>query len=97
MKKRVVSIGVILCMIFASFAMSGCTGTVDHTQTQSFSIEDIPAYSEDGYVVINDNIPEFPAEDFTMEELKKFRKMNSTTPGHPKLNISKRIECREDY
>ena len=32
-------------------------------------------------------------EDFTMDELKKFRKMNSTTPGHPELNISKRIEA----
>ena len=32
-------------------------------------------------------------EDFTMEELKKFRKVNSTTPGHPELNISKRIEA----
>ena len=31
-------------------------------------------------------------EDFTIEELKKFRKMNSTTPGHPTLNLSKRIE-----
>ena len=32
-------------------------------------------------------------EDFTMEELKKFRKVNSTTPGHPELNIAKRIEA----
>lgn len=32
-------------------------------------------------------------EDFTMEELKKFRKINSTTPGHPELNLSKRIEA----
>ena len=32
-------------------------------------------------------------EDFTMEELKKYRKINSTTPGHPSLNISKRIEA----
>ena len=32
-------------------------------------------------------------EDFTMDELKKFRKINSTTPGHPELNISKRIEA----
>ena len=32
-------------------------------------------------------------EDFSMSELKKFRKINSTTPGHPELNISKRIEC----
>ena len=32
-------------------------------------------------------------EDFTMDELKKFRKINSTTPGHPELNLSKRIEA----
>ena len=32
-------------------------------------------------------------EDFTLEELKKFRKVNSTTPGHPELNLSKRIEA----
>lgn len=31
-------------------------------------------------------------EDFTIEELKKFRHLNSTTPGHPELNIKKRIE-----
>ena len=65
MKKRVLSIGIILCMILAVCLMSGCTATVDHTQSQSFSIEEIPAYSEDGYVVINDNVPEFPEEDYT--------------------------------
>lgn len=32
-------------------------------------------------------------EDFTIDELKKFRHINSTTPGHPELNISKRIEA----
>ena len=32
-------------------------------------------------------------EDFTIDELKKFRHLDSTTPGHPELNISKRIEA----
>ena len=32
-------------------------------------------------------------EDFTMDELKNFRHINSTTPGHPELNVSKRIEA----
>ena len=32
-------------------------------------------------------------EDFTMEDLKKFRHVNSQTPGHPELNINKRIEA----
>lgn len=32
-------------------------------------------------------------EDFTIDDLKKFRKLNSTTPGHPEKNIQKRIEA----
>ena len=31
--------------------------------------------------------------DYTMDELKAFRRLGSTTPGHPELNISKRIEA----
>lgn len=33
------------------------------------------------------------SEDFTMDELKSFRRLNSATPGHPELNIDKRIEA----
>ena len=32
-------------------------------------------------------------EDYSIDELKNFRKLNSTTPGHPELNIQKRIEA----
>ena len=32
-------------------------------------------------------------EDFSIEDLKKFRHINSETPGHPELNINKRIEA----
>lgn len=31
--------------------------------------------------------------DFTIEDLQKFRHINSQTPGHPELNINKRIEA----
>lgn len=31
--------------------------------------------------------------DYTMDEVKKFRHIHSTTPGHPELNLSKRIEA----
>jgi len=30
--------------------------------------------------------------DFSIDDLKKFRRVNSQTPGHPELNINKRIE-----
>lgn len=32
-------------------------------------------------------------EDFTMEDLRTFRHLNSQTPGHPELNIVKRVEA----
>lgn len=32
-------------------------------------------------------------EDFTMEELKKFRHINSPAKGHPELNVERRIEA----
>ena len=31
--------------------------------------------------------------DFTIDELKRFRHLNSTTPGHPELNVNKSIEA----
>ena len=31
--------------------------------------------------------------DYTIDDLKKYRHLNSETPGHPALNINKRIEC----
>lgn len=72
MKKRAISIGILLlCLI-----MAGCSGYVDHTASQSFSIEDIPAYSEDGYVVINDNMPEFPEEDFTADAFESYSELD---------------------
>ncbi len=77
MKKRVLKIGILmLCLIMALGVMSGCSVSVDHTASQSFSIEDIPAYSEDGYVVINDNMPEFPEEDFTEEAFEYYSELD---------------------
>ena len=32
-------------------------------------------------------------EDYTIDELKNFRKIDSVTPGHPELNVHKRIEA----
>lgn len=77
MNKRVLNIGIILlCFIMATCAMTGCTGYVDHTGSQSFSIEDIPAYSEEGYVVINNNRPDFTEEDFTTEAFETYSELD---------------------
>ncbi len=31
--------------------------------------------------------------DYTLDDLKRFRRLNSETPGHPELNVMKRIEA----
>lgn len=68
MKKRILTIAVLLlCLI-----MAGCSGTVDYSSTQSFSMDEIPEYSGEGYVAINDNIPEFDEADKTTEAFETY-------------------------
>ena len=51
-----------LCLL-----LTGCMPPAEGTAA-SFSLEDIPAYAGDPYVVIDDNQPDFPAEDLTSTE-----------------------------
>jgi DNA-entry nuclease len=43
----------------------------------SYSIDEIPEYSEDAYVVINNNIPYFDKEDYTTESFEKYSELDS--------------------
>src|SRR5699024_9363988 len=52
-----------LCMFLSGCMMPPAEGTA-----ASVSLEDIPAYAGDPYVVIDDNQPDFPAEDLTSTE-----------------------------
>ena len=52
-----------LCLFLSGCMMPPAEGTAT-----SFSLEDIPAYAGDPYVVIDDNQPDFPAEDLTSTE-----------------------------
>ena len=51
-----------LCLL-----LTGCMPPAEGTVT-SFSLEELPAYSGDPYVVIDDNQPDFPEEDQTSTE-----------------------------
>ena len=51
-----------LCLL-----LTGCMPPAEGTVT-SFSLEELPAYSGDPYVVIDDNQPDFPEEDRTSTE-----------------------------
>ena len=52
-----------LCLFLSGCMMPPAEGTAT-----SFSLEDIPAYAGDPYVVIDDNQPDFPEEDRTSTE-----------------------------
>ena len=54
-------------------AIGGYIGVEYHQQTYSaIDIEDIPEYSGEAYVVINDNVPYFDENDLTTETFEKY-------------------------
>lgn len=47
------------------------------TNSYSYSMDNIPEYSGDSYVIINDNIPYFTEEDYTTESFETYSKLDS--------------------
>ncbi len=56
MKKIIISI---LTAVSMTFCLSGCSSVELTTSVQSVSVEDIPAYTNSPYAVINENVPDF--------------------------------------
>lgn len=46
-------------------------------QADSVSLSDIPEYSGDAYVTLNDNVPDFPESDFTSESFETYCDLDS--------------------
>ena len=46
-------------------------------QADSVSLSDIPEYSGDAYVTLNDNVPDFPESDFTSESFETYGDLDS--------------------
>ena len=59
------SISLTAALLSLCLFLSGCMMPPAEGTATSFSLEDIPAYAGDPYVVIDDNQPDFPAEDLT--------------------------------
>lgn len=56
MKKLIITIFTAVSMVLC---LSGCSSVEQTTSIQSVSVEDIPAYTNSPYVVINENVPDF--------------------------------------
>ena len=66
MKKRLIAVGLLLIMV-----LSGCAPTASDT-AEVVALSDVPEFSGEPYVVINDNEPSFPVEDFTSEGFEEY-------------------------
>ena len=69
LSKRLMMLAAVLTV---AFVMAGCTMSADYTSVQSFSLEDIPASSDTGFVYINDNEPEFTEEEYTTDAFEAY-------------------------
>lgn len=71
MKKRLFAVGLLLIMV-----LSGCAPAASNT-AEAVALSDVPEFSGEPYVVINDNEPSFPAEDFTSEGFEEYSSLDA--------------------
>lgn len=70
MKKKLLAL---LLPVF--LLLSGCTQGGD--KLSSATLEDIPAFAGDPYVVLNENVPEFPSDDFTEKAFERYSDLDT--------------------
>ena len=60
-------------LLTGSLLLSGCgTGGPAATSAGSFSLSEVPPFSGEPYVVLNENQPDFPEEDFTTNSFESY-------------------------
>lgn len=63
----------------------------------SYSIEEIPEYNGEDFIIINDNKPEFDTNDITIETFEKYSKLDYLDrAGYAYANISKDLMPTEE-
>ena len=73
------------------------TNNSNNTITKSYTLDNIPEYTSDSYVVINNNIPDFTDEDFNNNSLKNYSKLDDLGRcGVAFVNLSKETMPSED-
>lgn len=67
MRRRLIGVAVLLLLL------TGCLG---EEKTPSYSLEDIPAYSGEPWVVLNENTPDFPERDRTSTSFERYSQLD---------------------
>ena len=81
MKKRILPWLLVLAMLFSAAGCSqesgGQAGSSGDSGQASAVLENIPDYSGEPYIAINDNEPDFEEEDFTEESFETYSQLDS--------------------
>lgn len=63
--------------LFCTLLLSGCEGILHSSSSASYSLDDLPAYSGEPYVTINDNEPFFTQEDMTTNSYETYSDLDA--------------------
>ena len=88
MKKRI--LGVLLPILFL---FSGCSQGAE-SQTV-LTLADVPAFSGEPYVVIDDNEPHFPEADFTSKSFEQYSELDALGRCGRLMQMSESKPCRQ--
>ena len=70
---------IIPLMLCVFLGMTGMTGALPEAETQVYAsaeLSEIPEYSGEPYTVVNDNVPDFSAEDYTEESFESYSELD---------------------
>lgn len=63
--------------LFCTLLFSGCEGISPSASSTSYSLDDLPAYSGESYVTVNDNEPFFTQEDMTTNSYETYSDLDT--------------------
>lgn len=63
--------------LFCTLLFSGCEGISPSASSTSYSLDDLPAYSGEPYVTVNDNEPFFTQEDMTTNSYETYSDLDT--------------------
>lgn len=75
-KKLIIALLVIVVIDLFYYAEENIFNKTSYAKSVSYNLEDIPEYSEDGYVIINNNEPSFEDSEKTTKSFEKYSNLD---------------------
>ena len=75
-KKLAIALLILLIIDLFYYAEENYFNKTSYAKSESYTLEDIPEYSENGYVIINNNEPEFTDSDKTTKTFEQYSNLD---------------------